>query len=297
MAKLIRGISEDGGVLFCALDSTDIVREAERIHKPSAVVSAALGRLLTAASMMGVMLKSEQNSVTLRVRGGGPVGMLLAVSDGSGNVRGYAENPSVHLPSRPDGKLDVGGVVGREGTLSVVKDLGMKEPYVGQVPLVSGEIAEDITSYYAVSEQTPTVCALGVLVDRDLSILAAGGYLAQLLPGAEEADIDRLEKNIASMPSVTTLLRAGGTPQTMMEQVLSGLAPQVLLEKEVFYRCACNRMRVEKMLLSLQTSELEELAADGKPIEVCCQFCDKKYLMDAAALLRSRKENAAGKEQ
>ena len=293
MAKLIRGISEDGGVLFCALDSTEIVREAERIHKPSAVVSAALGRLLTAASMMGVMLKSEQDSVTLRVKGGGPAGLLIAVSDGSGNVRGYVENPTVHLPSRADGKLDVGGVVGRDGTLSVVKDLGLKEPYVGQVPLVSGEIAEDITAYYAASEQTPTVCALGVLVDRDLSILAAGGYLAQLLPGADEADIDRLEKNIASMPSVTTLLREGGTPQSMMEQVLSGLAPQCLMEIDVCYRCTCSRARTERMLLSLKTSELEELAADGKPIEVCCQFCDKKYRIDAAALLQSRKEAAS----
>lgn len=290
MSKLIRGISEDGGILFCGLDSTDIVREAERIHKPSAVISAALGRLLTAASMMGVMLKSEQNSVTLRVKGSGPAGLLLAVSDGSGNVRCYAENPTVHLPSRADGKLDVGGAVGRDGTLSVVKDLGMKEPYVGQVPLVSGEIAEDITSYYAISEQTPTVCALGVLIDRDLSILAAGGYLAQLLPGAEEADISRLEKNIGTLLPVTAMLREGGTPQTMMESVLAGLSPQLLLEKDVFYRCACSRERVEKMLLSLRTDDLKDLAADGKPIEVCCQFCDKKYWIDAAALLQSRKE-------
>ena len=185
MSRLIRAISENGGVLFCAVDSTDIVREAERIHKTSAVTSAALGRLLTAASMMGVMLKSEKDSLTLRIKGGGPSGTVLAVSDGAGNVRGYVEQPVVELPPRSDGKLDVGGAVGRDGTLSVVKDLGMKEPYVGQVPLVSGEIAEDITAYYAVSEQTPTVCALGVLVDRDLSILTAGGYLLAVAAGSQ----------------------------------------------------------------------------------------------------------------
>ena len=206
MSRLIRAISENGGVLFCAVDSTDIVREAERIHKTSAVTSAALGRLLTAASMMGVMLKSEKDSLTLRIKGGGPSGTVLAVSDGAGNVRGYVEQPVVELPPRADGKLDVGGAVGRDGTLSVVKDLGMKEPYVGQVPLVSGEIAEDITAYYAVSEQTPTVCALGVLVDRDLSILTAGGYLLQLLPGASDAEITHLEQNVAALPSVTELL-------------------------------------------------------------------------------------------
>jgi len=203
MSRLIRAISENGGVLFCAVDSTDIVREAERIHKTSAVTSAALGRLLTAASMMGVMLKSEKDSLTLRIKGGGPSGTVLAVSDGAGNVRGYVEQPVVELPPRADGKLDVGGAVGRDGTLSVLKDLGMKEPYVGQVPLVSGEIAEDITAYYAVSEQTPTVCALGVLVDRDLSILTAGGYLLQLLPGASDAEITHLEQNVAAPPSVT----------------------------------------------------------------------------------------------
>ena len=232
MSRLIRAISENGGVLFCAVDSTDIVREAERIHKTSAVTSAALGRLLTAASMMGVMLKSEKDSLTLRIKGGGPSGTVLAVSDGAGNVRGYVEQPVVELPPRADGKLDVGGAVGRDGTLSVVKDLGMKEPYVGQVPLVSGEIAEDITAYYAVSEQTPTVCALGVLVDRDLSILTAGGYLLQLLPGASDAEITHLEQNVAALPSVTELLRSGASLEQIMEQALAGFAPNVLDEQQ-----------------------------------------------------------------
>ena len=277
MSRLIRAISENGGVLFCAVDSTDIVREAERIHKTSAVTSAALGRLLTAASMMGVMLKSEKDSLTLRIKGGGPSGTVLAVSDGAGNVRGYVEQPVVELPPRADGKLDVGGAVGRDGTLSVVKDLGMKEPYVGQVPLVSGEIAEDITAYYAVSEQTPTVCALGVLVDRDLSILTAGGYLLQLLPGASDAEITHLEQNVAGLPSVTEL------------QALAGFAPNVLDEQQVRYQCDCSQARVERALLSLGRDELAEMAAEGKPVEVSCHFCDKKYYVDAGTLLDETK--------
>ena len=285
MSRLIRAISENGGVIFYALDSTDIVREAERIHKTSAVTTAALGRLLTAASMMGVMLKGPDNSLTLRVKGGGPAGTVLAVSDGQGNVRGYVEQPIVELAPRADGKLDVGGAVGKDGTLSVVKDLGMKEPYVGQVPLVSGEIAEDITAYYAVSEQTPTVCALGVLVDRDLSVMTAGGYLIQLLPGALESEITQLEKNIAALPSVTRLLRDGITLEGIMERALDGFSPNILDERDVCYRCDCSQDRVERALLSLGKQELSEMAQEEKPIEVCCHFCDKKYQVDAAALL------------
>lgn len=285
MSRLIRAISENGGVIFYALDSTDIAREAERIHKTSAVTTAALGRLLTAASMMGVMLKGPDNSLTLRVKGGGPAGTVLAVSDGQGNVRGYVEQPIVELRPRADGKLDVGGAVGKDGTLSVVKDLGMKEPYVGQVPLVSGEIAEDITAYYAVSEQTPTVCALGVLVDRDLSVMTAGGYLIQLLPGALESEITQLEKNIAALPSVTRLLRDGITLEGIMERALDGFSPNILDEREVCYRCDCSQDRVERALLSLGKQELSEMAQEEKPIEVCCHFCDKKYQVDAAALL------------
>ena len=278
MSRLIRAISENGGVLFCAVDSTDIVREAERIHKTSAVTSAALGRLLTAASMMGVMLKSEKDSLTLRIKGGGPSGTVLAV-----------EQPVVELPPRADGKLDVGGAVGRDGTLSVVKDLGMKEPYVGQVPLVSGEIAEDITAYYAVSEQTPTVCALGVLVDRDLSILTAGGYLLQLLPGASDAEITHLEQNVAALPSVTELLRSGASLEQIMEQALAGFVPNVLDEQQVRYQCDCSQARVERALLSLGRDELAEMAAEGKPVEVSCHFCDKKYYVDAGVLLGETK--------
>ena len=286
MPNLVRGISENGGVVFCGVDSTPLVRKMECIHKTSAVTSAALGRLLTAASMIGVMLKSPQDSVTLRIQGGGPAGLLLAVADGKGCVKGYVENPVVELPLRTDGKLDVGSAVGSTGTLSVVRDLGMKEPYVGQVPLVSGEIAENITNYYAVSEQIPTVCALGVLVAPDLSIQCAGGYMVQLLPGATEEEISLLEQNVAAMPAITALLQAGKTPQDIMQQVMAGFKPEVLDEHTIAYQCDCSLARVERALISLGHSELERLQKEEGTVEVCCQFCDKKYQVDVSALLR-----------
>lgn len=285
MSNVIRSISENGGVLFCAIDSTEIVREMERIHKTSAVASAALGRLLTAASLMGVMLKREENSVTLRVQGGGPAGQVLAVGNGRGNVKGYVQNPMVELPLRADGKLNVGGAVGHSGTLSVVKNLGMKEPYVGQVPLISGEIAEDITSYYAISEQTPTVCALGVLVGPDLHILSAGGYLLQLLPGASDAEIALLEQNVAMMPSVTQLLYEGKTLKEMMELALAGFAPNVLDEADTAYVCDCSLARVERAMLSLGRDELTQMAKDGNEEEITCQFCDTVYRVNTQSLL------------
>lgn len=287
MGNMIRGISENGGVIFCGVDSTNLVRTMEQIHKTSAVTSAALGRLLTAASIMGIMLKNSKDSITLRVNGGGPAGTVLAVADGMGCVKGYVENPVVEIPLRPDGKLNVGGAVGRDGTLSIVRDLGLKEPYVGQIPLVSGEIAEDITSYYATSEQIPTVCALGVLVAPDLTISCAGGYLLQLLPGATEEEITMLEKNIANVPSVTTLLQQGKTMQDIMEMVMQGFDPQVLDKYDVEYRCDCTEQRVERALISMGRAELEKLAAEEPVVEVNCQFCDKKYNVDVNKLLKS----------
>ena len=283
--NMIRALSENGGVVFCGLDSTEMVREMERIHKTSAVTSAALGRLLTAASMMGMMLKTEDASVTLRLSGGGPAGTVLAVANGDGCARGYVQNPVVELPLRPDGKLDVGGAVGHEGTLSVVRDMGMKEPYVGQIPLASGEVAEDITAYYAISEQIPTVCALGVLIAPDLSVACAGGYLIQLLPGATEAEISQIAKNISSMPSVTTLLSQGKTPEDIMQLAMDGFAPQLLDSHTVGYRCDCSLARVERALVSLGRAELEEMAKEQAEAEVCCQFCDKKYRVPLRALI------------
>lgn len=286
MGNMIRGISENGGVIFCGVDSTEMVRTMEKIHKTSAVTSAALGRLLTGASLMGIMLKNSKDSITLRVNGGGPAGTVLAVANGMGCVKGYVENPVVEIPLRSDGKLNVGAAVGTDGTLSIVRDLGLKEPYVGQIPLVSGEIAEDITSYYATSEQIPTVCALGVLVNPDLTIACAGGYLLQLLPGATEEEISMLEKNIAEIPSVTNLLQQGKTMQDVMELAMKGFDPQVLDEYDVNYNCDCSEQRVERALISMGKAELEKLAQEEPIVEVNCQFCDKKYHIDVNKLLQ-----------
>ena len=297
--NMLRGISENGGIVFYGVDSTEIVREMERLHKTSAVTTAALGRLLTAASMMGIMLKSTQDSVTLQIKGGGPAGRLLAVSDGTGNVKGYVEHPVVELPPRADGHLDVGTAVGKDGTLDVIRDLGMREPYIGQVPLTSGEIAEDLTSYYAYSEQVPTVCALGVLVDTDLTIACAGGFLLQLLPGATDAEITQLEQNIAAMPSVTELLREGKTPEDMMNLALAGFNPNVLDERKVQYKCDCSAERTEEMLLSLGRKELEKLRDEDPDCEVVCHFCHTKYHFDLNKLVEKaayKKEKAETQE-
>ena len=233
MGKLIRAISENGMAVCYALDSTDMVGTLERYHKTSAVVTAAAGRLLTAASIMGSMLKGAKDSVTLRITAGGPAGSVIAVADALGNAKAYAQNPVVELPLNPYGKLDVSGAVGKEGNLFVVKDLGMKEPYVGLVPLVSGEIAEDITSYFAVSEQIPTVCALGVLVNPDLTVQAAGGYILQLLPGAGEEEISQVERNTGALPSVTQMLASGLTPEEIAEKTLAGMDPRILEARTV----------------------------------------------------------------
>ena len=293
MANLIRGLSENGGVVFCGVDSTNIVRRAEQLHVTSATCSAALGRLLTGASMMGAMLKDDRDKITLRVSGGGPTGVVMACTDGTGNVKGCIDNPLVELPPKANGHLDVGGAVGRNGVLTVIRDNKLqKEPTIGQVPLVSGEIAEDLTSYYAYSEQIPTVCALGVLVDKDLTIACAGGYLLQLLPGATDAEIDQLEKNIAAMPSVTEMLQAGKTPKDMMELAMAGFAPQVLDEREVQYQCDCSPERTKEMLLSLGRREIEKMRDEDPHCEVVCHFCHSKYQFDLNELLAEMNANA-----
>jgi len=277
MGKLIRCITSDGQVMATAVDTTDIVNHAEQIHKTSAVVTAALGRLLTAGSMMGNMLKGRDDSITLRVNGDGPTGSLIVVSDFNGDVRGYVQNPVVELPLNEKGKLDVGGAVGKNGLLYVLKDLGLKEPFSGSVPLVSGEIAEDITSYYAMSEQIPTVCALGVLVNPDLSVKAAGGYIIQLLPAASDSTIDKLEKSISELRSVTAMLSDGMTPEDIVRAALSGFQVEVLYTQDIEYKCNCSKERVAKALVSLGREELEEMAAEKEVTEVSCHFCDKVY--------------------
>ena len=285
--NMLRGISENGGVVFYGVDSTEIVREMERLHKTSAVTTAALGRLLTAASMMGIMLKGSKDSITLQIRGGGPAGRLMAVSDGTGNVKGYVENPVVELPLRADGHLNVGAAVGKDGTLDVIRDLGLREPYIGQVPLVSGEIAEDVTSYFAISEQVPTVCALGVLVNPDLTVKCAGGFILQLLPGATEAEIDRLEKNIQGMSSITALLNEGKTVEELLHMALDGFAPEILDSYHVTYRCDCSAERVERTLRSLGRAEVERLRDEDPVATVDCQFCGKAYHIDLNELLKN----------
>lgn len=294
--NLLRGISENGGIVFYGVDSTDIVREMERVHKTSAVTTAALGRLLTAAAMMGAMLKSSTDSMTLQIKGGGPAGRLMAVVDGDGHLKGYVQNPVVELPPREDGHLDVGGAVGHDGTLDVIRDLGLREPYIGQVPLVSGEIAEDVTRYFAISEQTPTVCALGVLVNEDLSVRCAGGFIVQLLPGALESEIVQLEKNIAAMPSVTSMMEQGKTVKDMLDMALDTFAPEVLDTSFVEYRCDCSEERVHRMLKSLGKKEVENLRNEDPVAEVHCQFCDKTYRVDLNEMLKNWPDNDENKK-
>lgn len=276
MGKLTRCISQDGTVVMMAVDSTDIVNHAQEIYETSAVVSAALGRLLTGASLMGSSLKGKDNSVTVRLSGDGHCGTILAVSDSDGNVRGYSHENVVELPLNAKGKLDVGAAVGHSGTLTVIKDLGMKEPYIGQVPIVSGEIAEDITSYFSVSEQIPTVCALGVLVDKDLSIKSAGGYIIQLLPTAFDDTIDLIEQCLENVEPISTLIEKGMTPEQICKHVLSKFDLDVLDEANVSYKCYCERARVEKTLISTGEKELLDMAKDENT-QVVCQFCNTKY--------------------
>ena len=298
--NMLRGISENGGIVFYGVDSTEIVREMERLHKTSAVTTAALGRLLTAASMVGIMLKSTQDSVTLQIKGGGPAGRLLAVSDGTGNVKGYVEHPVVELPPRADGHLNVGAAVGKDGTLDVIRDLGMREPYIGQVPLTSGEIAEDITNYYAVSEQIPTVCALGVLVDPNTNgVLLAGGLLIQVLPGALPQDIEKLEANIATLEPVTTMLAKGMTVEQMVDTALTGFEVEKLEEIPVHYACTCSREKYYNALATLEPDEIDTLpAVDGK-VEAVCPYCCRKYyftkeeLHELAESVREKRKNVS----
>lgn len=286
MGKLIRCITSDGLIMASALDSTDIVSKAEKIHKSSAVVTAALGRLLTATSLMGNMLKGAKNTITVKIAGDGPAGSLIAVADAQGNVRGYSVNSVVELPLKPNGKLDVSGAVGTNGTLYVIKDLGLKEPYNGFVPLASGEIAEDITAYYAISEQIPTVCALGVLVNPDLTVKKAGGYIIQLLPavGNDETIIGKLEENIRHIPPVTTMLEDGMSMEDIVRKALDGFETEVLYEQDVEYKCNCSRKRFEKAIRSLSKEELVSMAEEMDEAEVNCQFCNKCYIFSKEEL-------------
>ncbi len=274
---LVRGMTMDGFVKAVAIRSTEIVRRGAQIHGTTPNATAAFGRVLTAASMMGNMQKVENGSMTLQIKGGGPIGSIVCVSDPVGNVRGYVYEPKVPLVEKHPGKLDVGSTVGRDGTLTVIRDLQMKEPYVGSIELVSGEIGDDITAYFVQSEQIPTACALGVLVDRDQSVKVAGGYLIQLLPGAPDEVIDKLEEGIRRAGAVTPMLEQGMTPEDILGQVCGDLGVVFLETTEVAYQCYCDRDRVTAALISLGRKELQEIAAEGKTFPVECQFCDHVY--------------------
>ncbi|MBR2716851.1 MAG: Hsp33 family molecular chaperone HslO [Oscillospiraceae bacterium] len=280
MDQIIRMLAKDAPIKAMAIQGRDLVERARSIHHTLPVATAALGRTLMAASMMGDQLKEEDGSVTLRFSGGGPLGKILAVSDSGGNVRGYVQNGQVELPLKGPAKLDVGRAVGTEGSLTVIKDLRLKEPYVGTVPLVSGEIAEDITAYFAESEQIPTACALGVLVDMDLSVAAAGGYLIQLLPGADDAVIDRIEAGIQRVGTVTQHLSKGMTAEELLRAVLADFDLELLETVPVEYRCYCSRERMKNALRSMGKQELRALIAEQGRAELTCQFCDAVHVFE-----------------
>ena len=271
---IVRGMTMDGFVKLTAICSTNLVAEAARIHNTTANATAAFGRCLTAASMMGNMQKVENGSMTMQIRGGGPIGGITCVSDAVGNVRGYVLNPHVPLIEKYPGKLDIGATVGLDGTMTIIRDLQMKEPYVGSIELVTGEIGEDVTDYFVQSEQVPTACALGVLVDRDQSVKVAGGYLIQLLPGAPDDIIDKLEAGIQRAGAVTAMLEAGLTPEDILGQVCGELGVLFMGTQEVSYKCYCSRERMESALISLGRKELTEIMEEGENINMTCQFCD-----------------------
>ena len=291
---LVRAMTRDGFVKITAVNTTEITLRAREIHQTTAVATAALGRVLAATSMIGNMQKNDQGSVTMTIKGGGPLGTLLATADPDGNVRGYVENPQVELMEKYQGKLDVGAAVGSTGTLTLIRDLHMKEPYVGTVELIGGEIAEDVAAYYVESEQVPTVCALGVLLNRDQTVDVSGGYLLQLLPGAPDKLIDELESAVMAAGNVSNLLKAGATPEDIIRIVLVGMDVEILETTPIAYKCYCSRERVEKTIISLGAKEMQSIIDDGEDIHVDCQFCDTIYSFTPEEI-RGLMENALKK--
>ena len=290
MDEIIRATAANGFIKMAVITARDTVERARQIHGCSPTVSAALGRTLCAASMMGNMMKEDDASLTIRVAGDGPIAGIVAISDHFGNVRGYVGNPTVDLPLRSDGKLNVGDAVGKNGTLTVSRDIGLKEPYIGSTELVSGEIAEDITSYLLESEQVPSACALGVLVDTDTTIRAAGGFIVQLMPGADEKLISALEENIFMMDQLTTILDEDGA-ENIFKQVLAGIEYHIVSHDPVEYRCYCSRERVSEVVTSIGKEELTSLLAEGKDVSVSCQFCDTVYTFTPDELLQLMNED------
>lgn len=284
MDELVRMMTKDGSVKAIAITGADLAERARQIHGLSPVATAALGRALMAASMMGADLKAERGSVTLQFKGGGPLGTVTAVADSSGNPRGYLLNGDVEVPDKAPGKLDVGTAVGSEGTLTVIKDLGMKEPYIGSIQLISGEIADDVTAYFTESEQIPTACALGVLINTDQSVAAAGGYLVQLLPGADASVAEALERAVYDLGPVTGVLQDGADAEALLRRLLSGMGPELMERRSVEYHCYCSRQRVTRALISMGREELADMIAEQGGAELTCQFCDVVYQFTRAEL-------------
>lgn len=289
MDRIIRATAAEGYIKMAVIEAANTVEEARRIHACSPTASAALGRTLCAASLLGNAMKEENASLTIRIAGDGPINGIVAVSDSDGYVRGYVGNPEIDLPLRSDGKLNVGAAVGHNGLLTVSRDIGLVEPYIGSVELVSGEIAEDVTSYLLSSDQVPSACGLGVLVNTDTSVKAAGGFIVQLMPGADENLIDKLEENIFLMDQLTVILDQDG-PEEVFNQVLKGIAYHIVSQEEVGYRCSCSRQKVRDALICLDEEDIAQILKDGQNIEASCQFCDKTYSFtpdEIAAIKRS----------
>ncbi len=273
---MVRATAADAQIRAFACTAREMVEKARQIHNTSPIITAALGRLLSAGAMMGSMLKGDKELLTLQIKGDGPVQGLIVTADSLGNVKGYPEVPDVILPANAQGKFDVAGAVGK-GYLSVIKDMGLKEPYVGQTELQTGEIAEDLTYYFATSEQVPSSVGLGVLMNRDNTVCQAGGFIIQLMPFAEDEVIEKLEKNLQKISSVTSILKEGNTPEQMLEILLEGLNPEVLDKMPIAYSCNCGRQKIEKVLISLGAEEIQDMIEDGKEIEVNCHFCNAQY--------------------
>lgn len=276
-SRILRGTALNGQVRIFIANTTDLVEKAKDIHQTSPVATAALGRVLTATSILGVMLKGDKNKVTTRIHGQGPIGTIIATSDATGNVKGYVGNPQVMVESSTPGKLNVGGAVGKDGEITVIKDLGLKNPYIGNYPLVSGEIGEDLAAYFMYSEQQPSAVGLGVTIDTDYTIKSAGGFILQILPDTEENVAFILEERVKEAGSISKLIENSQDEKDIMHQLLDGLNPKVLEEYEVDYICDCNRDRFEKALISLGKKELQNLIEQDRGAELQCHFCNKKY--------------------
>ncbi|MBC8591287.1 Hsp33 family molecular chaperone HslO [Wansuia hejianensis] len=282
---LIRGTDELGRIRVLVATSTNMVEKARQKHNTSPTATAALGRSLTAGVLMGAMMKNEKDVLTIKIAGDGPAGNIYIVAKNNGIVKGYISNPGADLPSRSDGKLDVGGLVGKNGNITTMMDLGLKEPYIGQSNLVTGEIAEDLANYYMYSEQQPSAVSLGVLVDKDISVRAAGGYIIQLLPGISDEEIDKVEKSLSKIKPVSTMIDEGMTPEEVLREILGDFNIKILDKISIDFQCDCSRNKIEKVLMSLGKKELNDIIEEDEKAEVVCHFCNTKYQFNKEELI------------